>query len=330
LKAALIVVVLLAGVLGAAGIAWLAYVSPMGGQGGTVILKAGDDAERVAATLSRSGFVKSRRAFVIFARLAGTDRSLRAGRYAIPPGQSIRSLLTLLREGPNVDEHVTIPEGASARDIVRILWESAGVDSAQLEAIVQDASTASRFAVPGPTLEGYLFPDTYEIPWGMTPQEATALLVKQYRKAVTPEIVARAESLGLNERELITMASIVEAETGVPEERARVAAVFHNRLRSGWKLEADPTVRYATGNMDSALTRADLEVDSPYNTYLYPGLPPGPIGSPGLASIEAVLAPLHPCPDFFFVATGDGGHHFSRTIEEHNLAKARFRRRNGS
>jgi UPF0755 protein len=326
---ALVGVVLL-GLIGCAAVGLLAYVGPMNTPGGVIRLHEGEGAEAVAATLERAGLVASRRAFVVCARLTGEDRKLRAGRYLIPPGQSIRSLLALLSAGPNLRELFTIREGARAEEIGNALHLATGVDSTAFMKIVLDPASPARFSVAGPTLEGYLFPETYELPWGLTAEEAITIFVKEYHEAIAG-LGARSDSLGLSERQVVTLASIIEAETGVPEERARVAAVFHNRLREGWKLEADPTVRYATRNQDSSLTITDLQNESPYNTYVHPGLPPGPICSPGRAALDAALYPIVPSEEFFFVATGEGGHHFSRTIDEHNAAKALAKRKiNGS
>lgn len=304
----------------------LAFVAPSKSPGGVVLLRPGRGAVGVARDLYHAGIIRNRVAFVAFARLTGADRELRAGRYHVPPAQSLRDLIALLRAGPNLVERVTIVEGSRADEIARLLAAAVGVDSSSFMRIVRDPASPARLGTPGPTLEGYLFPETYELTWGVSAEEVVAMLVKEYRKAFAG-FAARAESLSMSEREIITLASIVEAETGIPEERPRVAAVFHNRLRAGWKLEADPTVRYASGNPNGAISRADLEFDSPYNSYLYAGLPPGPIGNPGADAIVAALYPSPDCTDFFFVATGSGGHYFSRTLDEHNAAKARARRK---
>lgn len=303
----------------------LAFVAPSKSPGGVVLLRPGQGAVGVARDLHRAGIIQNRVAFVAFARLTGADRDLRAGRYDIPPAQSLRDLIAMLRAGPNIAERVTIVEGSRADEIARLLATTVGVDSASFMRIVHDPSSPSKFGTPGPTLEGYLFPDTYELTWGLTAEEVVTALVKEYRKAFSG-LSARADSMNLTEREVVTLASIIEAETGIPDERPRVAAVFHNRLRAGWKLEADPTVRYASGNSYGEISRADLEFDSPYNSYLYGGLPPGPIGNPGRDALVAAVYPSPGCADFFFVATGEGGHYFSRTLDEHNAAKARAKR----
>lgn len=304
-----------------------AYFTPMRTPGGIVLVRPGMGARAVAVELAREGLLSHPRAFLLFARVRDVDRDLRAGRYLIPANLSIRELLSLLSAGPNLRERVTIPEGSRAEDIAGLLSRVAAVDSAAFIALVRDTSAALRLGVPGPTLEGYLFPETYEFSWGVAPDEAASIMVAEYRLVVTPAFCARAESLGLGERGAVTLASIIEAETGRPDERARVSAVYHNRLRAGWSLEADPTVRYATGNFNGDITVDDLAHVSPYNTYRWPGLPPGPIGNPGRASLLAALYPLERNSEFFFVAGGDGGHIFSRTAAEHARAKALVRKR---
>ncbi len=304
-----------------------AYLTPMRTAGGTVHLRSGMGARAVATELASQGLLSHPRTFLVFARLREVDRDLRAGRYVIPPNASMKDLLALLSAGPNLRERVTIREGSRVEEIASVLARAAAVDSAAFVALAGDEEAARWLGVPGPTLEGYLFPETYEFSWGVTPEEVAAIMVAEYREVMTPVLAARAESLGLGERSAVTLASVIEAETGLPDERARVSAVFHNRLHAGWNLEADPTVRFATRNFSNEITVDELAFDSPYNTYRFPGLPPGPIGSPGRAALHAALFPLMPSAEFFFVASGDGGHIFSRTAEEHARAKALARRR---
>jgi UPF0755 protein len=328
LKRAAVAAILIAIPILALGLVVNAFRGPMESTGGVILVRHGIGARGVANELVARGILSRPRLFLLAARLAKVDRRLQAGRYAIPPNTSIASLLELLRAGPNVRETVTIPEGSRDDQIAGALERAAEVDSAAFLAIVRNASSPARFHVPGPTLQGYLFPETYEIPWGISAEEAVGILVEQYHAVVTREMMARAESLGLGERGLVTLASIIEAETPVPEERPRVSAVFHNRLRAGWNLEADPTVRYATGNEAEEISVHDLVFDSPYNTYRYPGLPPGPIGNPGRASLMAALFPVEGSEEFFFVASGDGGHVFSTTARDHARAVAAYRKRN--
>jgi UPF0755 protein len=178
---------------------------------------------------------------------------------------------------------------------------------------------------PGPTLEGYLFPDTYAFPDGTRPRDAVLEMVKRFEREWKPEWTARLDSVSLNRHQLVTLASIVEREAKVPAERPVIAAVYLNRLREKMLLQADPTVQYARGKHTPRLLHKDLEIDSPYNTYKYPGLPPGPIASPGAASLVASLYPAN-VPFLYFVAAPDGHHEFRKTLAEHEIAVRQMRR----
>jgi UPF0755 protein len=178
--------------------------------------------------------------------------------------------------------------------------------------------------VPASGLEGYLFPDTYAFAWSTPPDRILAAMVERFREQ-TAALQARRLDAGMSEEDMVVLASVIEKETGVTEERALVSAVFHNRLRLGMPLQSDPTAMYGR-DIHGAPTAADMAVDTPYNTYLHPGLPPGPICNPGLASMQAALTPAK-VPYLYFVARKDGTHAFSRTLEEHNRAVAHFKRR---
>jgi UPF0755 protein len=178
--------------------------------------------------------------------------------------------------------------------------------------------------IEGPSVEGYLFPDTYQFVRGMTPEEMLGRMVQRMRGKLTAEMRGRAGEMGLNTHQLLTLASIIEREAIEKEEQRVIAAVFWNRLKIGMPLQADPTVQYAVAKERRALSRADLAVDHPYNTYVRAGLPPGPIASPGVGAIQAALNPA-PVKYLYFVARDDRRHHFSTTMEEHNAAVARYR-----
>src|SRR6266850_516013 len=178
--------------------------------------------------------------------------------------------------------------------------------------------------IEGPSIEGYLFPDTYQFVRGMTSEEMLGRMVQRMRAKLTPELRGRARDRGLSVHQLLTLASIIEREAVVKDEQKLISAVFWNRLKLGMPLQADPTVQYAVAKERRALSRADLAVDHPYNTYVRPGLPPGPIASPGLDAIHAALDPA-PVKYLYFVARDDQRHHFSTTVEEHNAAVARYR-----
>lgn len=278
-------------------------------------------------SLATRGVVEHPRAFRAFARLRGDDRRIRSGRYQLSQEMGWRELLRILTEGRVVTMSMTIPEGFRLTQIAHRIAPVAEVSPDSVLAVLQHPATAGALGVPGPGLEGYLFPDTYRFAAGVPLQGILSAMVSRYQAVWTPERRARLDSLGMSERELVTLASIVQAEARKVEEMPRIASVYHNRLREGWLLQADPTVIYALGGYRARLLFAAIDsvAESPYNTYRKAGLPPGPIGAPGEAAIRAALWPVEE-PYFFFVAWPDGTHVFSRTLAEHNRAVAASRR----
>jgi UPF0755 protein len=268
--------------------------------------------EAVADTLLRAGVITDATAFQLGARLTAGEGPLRAGEFAIAPGASLRDVLTQLRTAAPVQRRVTLPEGLSSAQALAVLARAPG--------LVDD---------PAPPPEGSLFPDTYAYEWGASRRDIIARASRAMERVLAEAWEARAESLPLaSPREALILASIIERETGQAAERPRVAGVFINRLRRNMPLQSDPTVVYAAsgglGVLDRPISRADLELDNPFNTYRNRGLPPGPIASPGQASIVAALQPEE--HDFlYFVADGSGGHAFSRTLDEHNRNVAKWR-----
>jgi UPF0755 protein len=220
---------------------------------------------------------------------------------------------------------VTIPEGYAIADIAPLLARTLGVEEDSVLAATRDSTLREKLDVPTPTLEGYLFPDTYSFPDGTTGRAAVEAMVRRFEQVWQPEWNEKLQQMALSRHDIMTLASIVEKEAKLPAERPVIAAVYLNRLRIGMRLQADPTVQYALGRHASRLFYKDLRVDSPYNTYKYPGLPPGPIASPGEASIEAALYPAN-VPYLYFVAHPDGHHEFRQTFSEHSQARAQIRR----
>jgi UPF0755 protein len=263
----------------------------------------------------------------VYARLKGLDTEVRAGRYAFPRPSPWSRILRDLTEGRVLTEALTIPEGFTLKQIAPRIASITGLDPDSVLAEITAAAVEEEWAVPGPGLEGYLFPDTYRFAPGVPLDEVLATLIGRYRQLWTPERVAIREAQGLSERELVTLASIVQAEARVQAEMPTISSVYHNRLERNHLLQADPTVLYALGGPRARLLYAAMDsvADHPYNTYTHVGLPPGPIGSPGLAAIEATLSPSD-TDYFYFVAHPDGTHVFSRTLAEHNRAVAETRR----
>lgn len=302
--------------------------APIGdGPPAEITIPSGATFREVVDTLRERGIVARPGLFRTYARLKGLDREIRAGRYAFPQPSPWSRILRDLTEGRVLTEGLTIPEGFTLKQIAPRLASITGLDSDSVLAEITAESAEKEWAVPGPGLEGYLFPDTYRFAPGVPLSEVLATLVGRYHQVWTPERIALRESLGLSEGELVTLASIVQSEARVQAEMPRISSVYHNRLDQNHLLQADPTVLYALGGPRARLLYAAMDsvADHPYNTYTHVGLPPGPIGSPGLAAIEATLSPSD-TDYFYFVAHPDGTHVFSRTLSEHNRAVAETRR----
>ncbi len=251
----------------------------------------------------------------------GRDKKVQAGRYMFLRGQSVARMLDKLARAEFEITRLVVPEGFTLREIARSAWREVEVDSAQFHRLALNPDFARELGINAPTLEGYLFPDTYNLSWPLTSRDVVRLMVRRFREVYDEHIALYAKSTGLSTNEIVTLASIVQAEAQRASEMPRIAAVYYNRLRKGLRLEADPTVAYALGGVRRGLKYSDLKVESPYNTYRTKGLPPGPICSPGRAALEAAVRPLEGCDDLYFVAAGDGTHFFSRTHDDHVKAK---------
>ncbi|MGW8265260.1 MAG: endolytic transglycosylase MltG [Longimicrobiales bacterium] len=280
----------------------------------------------VVDTLESRGLVGKPLFFRAYARWKKADTKVRAGAYSIRPGISWSDLLEILTAGRVLMETLTIPEGFRLTQIAPRVAEITGLTSDSVLDVLRADSSEHRWGVPGPGLEGYLFPDTYWIAQGAPLDSVLGAMIQRYREFWTPERVTRREALGMTEREVVTLASIVQAEARVEGEMPLIASVYHNRLGRGQLLQADPTVLYALGGHRERLLYAAMDsvADHPYNTYTRPGLPPGPIGAPGDRALESALNPAE--TDFYyFVARTDGSHVFSATLAEHNRNVARLR-----
>jgi len=297
-----------------------------GGMPQEVEVRRGENLRGIQARLEAQGILAPRTPLTLWGRLTGSDRQIKAGLYVFSPAQSAREILRALVEGRTLKLAVTIPEGWDMARVLPRLKEALRIDEQELAAAVADSAWVRSLGIPGPGLEGYIFPETYAFEVGASPQEVLAVMTRACLAHFDENRRRRAEALGLSLREVVTLASIIQAEAALVEEMPRISAVYHNRLRQRRRLEADPTVAYALGRVGQRLWERDLHVESPYNTYLHAGLPPGPICCPGLASIDAALHPLEGCQDLYFVARGDGSHVFSRTLAAHNRAREALRR----
>jgi UPF0755 protein len=292
------------------------------------VVAEGSGLRRVAGDLAAAGLVRSPLAFELLARWSGAQNQLRSGEYELRASETPRAILETIRAGRVKMWDVAVPEGLTASEIaVRV--EAAGLARADaFLAVVRDPASPARYGVEGPGLEGYLFPETYHLARGLPAEEVVGTFVAQFR-AVWEPLAPAASARGLSMRQAVTLASIVEKETAVPIERPLVAAVFHNRLRLGMRLETDPTVIYGIADFDGNLRRAHLEDESnPYNTYRIAGLPPGPIANPGAGALAATVEPAA-SDALFFVSRNDGTHVFSRTYQEHVGHVRRYQVRRG-
>jgi UPF0755 protein len=293
-----------------------------------VYIKPKTKVQDIAEALAEAGVIQSRWSFVALAYLQGSLTRLHAGEYEFSPGTPLLEILRKLEAGRVVTHQVTIPEGFTALDIARLLGSERLVDADRFKALVEDADFVESLGVPGESLEGYLFPDTYRLTRGMAEEEIIRIMVSRFRQAAPKDFDAQAERLGLDAHEVVTLASLVEKEAKLDRERPIVAAVFLNRLQLNMPLQSDPTAVYGTENPSRRITPDDLRRETPYNTYLKAGLPPGPIANPGLASLRAVLSPA-PVKFLYFVAKNDGTHSFSRTLEEHTQAVRKYQMKDG-
>lgn len=287
----------------------------------TVIIEPGDSFASVAGELAEKDVVQSGRMIRIAARITGVDRKLVPGRYDFTGKVSAAEVLKRLEEGDFLRIKVTIPEGSTIRKTAGLLGRTLELDSAAIVALGRDSVFLAE--VGKPYLEGYLYPETYYFPWGLDEREAVRIVVGQFDRQ-TEDLWSDEMTLGLSKDEIVTLASIIESETSLADERGLVASVYVNRLAKKMRLDADPTVIYGLGGLDRPLYIRDLRKDTPYNTYMHKGLPPTPINSPGRASIKAALDPEE-SEYLFFVADNSGGHYFSKTNAEHERARRRIK-----
>ena len=311
-------------VLAAAGFAaWLLYVPVTPPSGQTfVLLHPGYSTRHIAAELKKDGIIRSETAFLLW-HLARPKPSLKAGEYLFERGATLPQVYDRIVRGDIYFHVVTIPEGYTMFDIAKAI-EDAGLGSAADFLHIAETRTQliSDLAPQAKSLEGYLFPNTYQFTRTQNLEEMAAVMVHQFRQV--------AQQVGLISGDVprvVTMASIIEKETAAPEERARVASVYYNRLAQKMALDADPSVIYAEllqGTYQGSLHHDDLAVNSPYNTYRFPGLPPGPIGNPGRSALEAALRP-ESTKFLYFVSDGNGHHRFATTLAEHDRNVVAYR-----
>jgi UPF0755 protein len=321
------IIIMAAGVI----LSCLAYVAvqllmplPMGNKNIEIEIPKGSTFRQAVDIFAKQGLIRDRNIFLFIGRIGSIDRKIRAGYYSIYKTMNSLDLLKVLRRGQIIEYEITVVEGDSLREVAEKLTEKGIVDKENFGKISSDQSFLSSYNINAPTLEGYLFPETYKIPKGMDPKEAIGMMVNKMRERYSDKLSARAVELNLSERDVLTLASIIEKEAITDEERPLISAVYHNRLKKRIPLQADPTAIYGIKSSREKITSEDLKRKTLYNTYTNKGLPPGPIASPGIKSIVAALYPAD-VPFIYFVSNNDGTHHFSVSAEEHEAAVREYR-----
>lgn len=294
------------------------------GQPARVVVPKGASLRVAADSLEAKEVIGSTTLFRLFARITGAETTIKPGTYQFAADAGYRDVLDALVTGRGLMKTVVIPEGFDLRDIVPTLSKVLDVPADSVRAAMADTAWMRELDIPVPSLEGYLFPATYAFPDGTTAREAVDAMIERFLDVWKPEWDARLKAMAISRHDALTMASIVEKEARKAEERPLISAVYWNRVRKRMLLQADPTVQYALPQHVGRVLYKDLEVESRYNTYKYPGLPPGPIANPGEASIAAALAPAD-VPYLFFVARPDGSHQFTETFAQHTRAIAEIK-----
>ncbi len=280
---------------------------------------------QVAMELKKEEIIEKINAFSLLAKLKGDTSKIKCGEYELNNNMSPLRILAVLTNGEVVRRRVTIPEGLNFLQVATLLDKTGIVDEEVFIKKVADHLFLTRLNMAGKNLEGYLFPDTYFFTKGMYAEEVIITMINRFQTIFSKDFAVRSKKLGLTEREVVTLASIIEKETANNSEKYLISAVFHNRLKKGIRLQSDPTVIYGLRPFNGNLTRKDLLKKTPYNTYRIGGLPPGPISNPGREAIKAALYPAE-SKYFYFVSKNNGTHYFSRNLAEHNLAVAKYQR----
>jgi len=322
---ALIAVLCLAAVAAAGAWGWRALHTPVPvpAQGAVVFVPPGEPFRAVAARLSRAGVVRHPLLLTLWARYHGFDRAVRSGEYRFSDALSPIAVLEVLKARSDSERALTIPEGLTALQVAALLEEQGYGGRDVFRCVMEDITVQRDFALPATGVEGYLFPDTYTFAPMADPSDIVRAMLTRFRQE-GDALAARRSAAGLSEAEMVTLASVIEKETGQADERKLISGVFRNRLRLGMPLQSDPTVLYGRGGSPHGpITRADLDDRSPYNTYVHRGLPPGPIANPGRAALEAAVQPAATAA-LYFVSRNDGSHEFSDTLDAHNRAVHRY------
>lgn len=274
--------------------------------------------------LAGENLIRDKKIFLLLGRLTGADRKIRAGFYSIWSNMSPWDIFKIIRKGRIIEFEVKVLEGDSLFEVADAFSKAGIAHYDDVMRITKDPEFLSSYDIEAPSVEGYIFPDTYMIPKGVKAEDALGSMIDRMREKYSVELLEKTEKTGMTETEVLTLASIIEKEAVVDSERPLISAVYHNRLKKHMPLQADPTCIYGIKSSKEKITKADLQRKTPYNTYVINGLPPGPIASPGLKSIIAALNPAN-VPYLYFVSNNDGTHIFSVTLSQHAEAVRAYR-----
>jgi UPF0755 protein len=291
-----------------------------------VVIPDGSTFQHVAVLLEHERLIKSSSIFVLFGKSQSADRKVHAGEYELNPGMTTAEILSKLLNGQVLLHSLTIPEGLTLTQIADLVSQQGLTDREEFLRLAKDREFIVSLGIKAETLEGYLYPNTYKFPRGIKAREVLVAMVEQLEQEVGPDLLTRMQELKMTMHEVLTLASVIEKETGSGGERPEISAVFHNRLKKHIPLQSDPTVIYGLPAFDGNLHKKDLSSPSPYNTYRVQGLPPGPIANPGIQAIRATLYPSD-SSSLYFVSRNDGTHQFSATLIEHNKAVEKYQKR---
>jgi UPF0755 protein len=297
---------------------------PTGRKTSEIFIPNGATFRQAIDILAKENLVRDENLFLFIGRLTGLHRKIRAGYYSITGATNPLDILLLLKSGQIIEYAITIVEGDSLLEIGEKLFSKNIVDRETFIKLVKDRGFLKAYDIAAPSIEGYIFPATYQLPKGIEPENALGMMINTLRDKYSEKLKARADEIGFTEKEVLTLASIIEKEAMIDSERPLISAVYHNRLRKRMQLQADPTAIYGIKSSKERITLKDLKKRTPYNTYIIKGLPPGPIASPGIKSIIAALYPAD-VPYLYFVSNNDGTHQFSVTEEEHLEAVKLYR-----
>jgi len=319
------------GALAALGIAllsaFLLFDAPPGGdwQEKVAVVPKGSRLPEVVSALREAGVLPHPLAFRVLVRMTFTGRTLHYGEYTFVRPPSTFEVWQRIRSGDAKTYEIKVLPGANLYDVAALVKERSLADPKEFLAAASSPAVLERLQIPAGSAEGYLSPDTYLFVKPVTPEEILETMVRMFRKKYTPEMERKAQAAGLPLHQVVTIASIIEKETGIEEEKPLVSAVIRRRLALGMPLQMDPTVIYGVKRFDGTVTRKDLRTPGPYNTYLNRGLPPGPIANPGASALSAAISPSE-ADYLYFVSRNDGSHTFSRTLQEHNQAVLEYRK----